>query len=79
MCLTAQHLFHGGRFLQGAQMTLAQHLGLVPRPPPLLTETEWDEVHLKSRIRQDSERECPICREDFGTGPQVWQGQPPAP
>ncbi len=33
-------------------MTLAQHLGLVPRPPPLLTEDQWTEVHLKSRLRQ---------------------------
>ena len=38
--------------MQGSDMTLAQHLGLVPRPPPLLTEAEWDEVHLKARLRQ---------------------------
>ncbi len=30
--------------LQGAKLTLAQHLGLLPKPPPLLTESEWSEV-----------------------------------
>lgn len=38
--------------LQGAPMTLAQHLGLIPRPPPLLTDDQWTEVHLRSRLRQ---------------------------
>ena len=43
----------------------------MPRPPPLLTEAEWDEVHLKSRTCQDSTQECPICRELFKDEPQV--------
>ncbi|KAG2454100.1 hypothetical protein HYH02_001139 [Chlamydomonas schloesseri] len=55
----------------GAPMTLAQHLGLIPRPPPLLTEDQWTEVHLRSRLRQDSANECVICREEFQTGAQV--------
>ncbi|GFR45225.1 hypothetical protein Agub_g6622 [Astrephomene gubernaculifera] len=55
----------------GAPLTLAQHLGLIPRPPPLLTEEEWTEVHLKSRLRQDSAHECVICREEFQAGAQV--------
>jgi hypothetical protein len=56
---------------QGADMTLAQHLGLIPRPPALLSEAEWDEVHLKARLRQHSTTECPICQEDFGQDAQV--------
>eukprot|EP00198_Chlamydomonas_reinhardtii_P005246 XP_001694582.1 predicted protein [Chlamydomonas reinhardtii] len=55
----------------GAPMTLAQHLGLIPRPPPLLTDDQWTEVHLRSRLRQDSANECVICREEFQTGAQV--------
>ncbi|EFJ51279.1 hypothetical protein VOLCADRAFT_120500 [Volvox carteri f. nagariensis] len=55
----------------GAPMTLAQHLGLIPRPPPLLTEDQWTEVHLRSRLRQDSSYECVICREEFQAGAQV--------
>ncbi|GAX79225.1 hypothetical protein CEUSTIGMA_g6665.t1 [Chlamydomonas eustigma] len=55
----------------GADLTLAQHLGLIPRPPPLLTEAEWDEVHLKARLRQDYAQQCPICREEFKNDPQV--------
>ncbi|PNH05629.1 RING finger protein 32 [Tetrabaena socialis] len=55
----------------GAQMTLAQHLGLIPRPPPLLTEDQWTEVHLRSRLRQDSAAECVICKEEFQAGAQV--------
>ncbi|GLC35394.1 hypothetical protein PLESTB_000569400 [Pleodorina starrii] len=55
----------------GAPMTLAQHLGLIPRPPPLLTEDQWTEVHLRSRLRQDSAHECVICREEFQSGAQV--------
>ena len=30
--------------MQGAKLTLAQHLGLLPKPPALLTESEWSEV-----------------------------------
>ncbi|KAJ9517389.1 hypothetical protein QJQ45_016762, partial [Haematococcus lacustris] len=33
-------------FKPGAEMTLAQHLGLVARPPPLLTTDEWDKSAL---------------------------------
>ncbi|KAG1658061.1 hypothetical protein FOA52_008315 [Chlamydomonas sp. UWO 241] len=55
----------------GARQTLAQSLGLVPRPPPLLTEAEWDGVHLAARTRQDSSDECPICRELFRDEAQV--------
>ena len=29
-------------------------------------------MHLKSRLRQDSEQECPICREMFKDEAQVW-------
>ncbi|KAG2432541.1 hypothetical protein HXX76_008886 [Chlamydomonas incerta] len=55
----------------GAPMTLAQHLNLIPRPPPLLSEDQWSEVHLRSRLRQDSANECVICKEEFQTGAQV--------
>jgi hypothetical protein len=56
----------------GEPMTLAQTLGLIPRPPPLLTESEWDEVHVRARLRQDDAREeCPICQERFKTDTQV--------
>ncbi|KAJ9517624.1 hypothetical protein QJQ45_025042, partial [Haematococcus lacustris] len=59
------------RSVQGAEMTLAQHLGLVARPPPLLTTDEWDKVQLQARLRQDSNSECPICREGFKAESQV--------
>lgn len=52
-------------------MTLAQTLGLIPRPPALLTESEWNEVHLKAQLRQDDREECPICQERFKADSQV--------
>lgn len=58
--------------LQGARLTLAQLFGLIPRPPALLTQDEWDRVHQQSRARNDSQHECAICREGFKDKPQVW-------
>jgi hypothetical protein len=56
----------------GAPLTLAQHLGLIPRPPALLTQQEWADVHLKARARQHSTSECPICQEGYSANaPQV--------
>lgn len=46
----------------GSELTLAQRLDLVPRPPPLLSEDQWREVHERCKQRQDSDQECAICR-----------------
>lgn len=56
---------------QGSTLTLAQHYGLVPRPSPRFTQEQWEEVHIRSRLREHSNDECPICREDFKDEPQV--------
>ena len=49
----------------------AQRLGLMERPPELLTEAEWQQVKHQSQQREDSAAPCVICKEDFGTQEQV--------
>jgi hypothetical protein len=58
------------------ELTLAQRMGLVERPPSPLTETQWEAVHTTFRTREcdaASERAdpCPICREGFRAEQQV--------
>ena len=50
---------------------LAQKLGLVEAPKPVLSENEWKAVKYQSNDREDSKQPCVICKEDFGTGEQV--------
>lgn len=57
-------------------LTLAQHMGLVDRPQPLLTSKEWSQVKRVSQQRQDSSQPCPICQEEFGISEQVSVTQP---
>ena len=52
-------------------LSLAQHMGLVERPHPLLTSKEWSQVKIVSQQRQDSSQPCPICQEEFGMSEQV--------
>lgn len=52
-------------------LTLAQKLGLVEVPAPLLTECQWSQVKATSNARQDFSLPCPICQEDFGLRQQV--------
>ena len=52
-------------------LTLAQKLGLVEVPRPLLTERQWVQVKAASNSRQDFALPCPICQEDFGLREQV--------
>ena len=52
-------------------LTLAQRMGLVDAPPPLLKEHEWEKVKVQSFIRHDSRFPCPVCQEEFGLGEQV--------
>ena len=52
-------------------LSLAEKLGLVPRPHPQLSSSQWEQVKTTSRGRQDSAQPCPICQEDFGTRQQV--------
>ena len=47
------------------QLSLAQKLGLVERPPSLLTEEEWQEIKRVSNKRLDSTNPCPICKDSF--------------
>mmetsp|Transcript_19885 Transcript_19885/g.55443 ORF Transcript_19885/g.55443 Transcript_19885/m.55443 type:complete len:399 (-) Transcript_19885:497-1693(-) len=58
-------------FRPGAELTLAQHLGLIPKPDPLLTEKEWNQVHLTARLHFRSTTDCAICREGFKEEQQV--------
>ena len=52
-------------------LTLAQRMGLVSAPPPLLDEHRWRQVKESSNMRQDSAMPCPICQEGFGLSTQV--------
>ena len=54
--------------------TLAQRLGLVEAPPPLLTAEEWVGVKASSNARKDSALPCPICQDQFGVREQVSTG-----
>lgn len=51
---------HPSTVRPGDPLTLAQKLGLVERPPALLTADEWETVHNKFRARIDAQQECPI-------------------
>ncbi|KAF5843673.1 hypothetical protein DUNSADRAFT_10849 [Dunaliella salina] len=61
----------GALLAAGAELTLAQHLGLIPKPDPLLTEKEWNQVHLTARLHFRSTTDCAICREGFKEEQQV--------
>lgn len=51
-------------------LTLAQQLDLVPKPPPRLTDDQWNKVHIQAQER-DTQSECPICCDVFGIQEQV--------
>ena len=53
------------------QLSLAQKLGLIDRPPSLLTEEEWQEIKRVSNKRLDSTNPCPICKDNFHLHAQV--------
>eukprot|EP00922_Rhytidocystis_sp_ex-Travisia-forbesii_P049233 GHVS01073320.1.p1 GENE.GHVS01073320.1~~GHVS01073320.1.p1 ORF type:complete len:408 (+),score=52.74 GHVS01073320.1:49-1272(+) len=53
------------------KLSLAQKRGLIDRPPPPLTETEWECVKQISNGRSDGHKPCAICLEDFKDRPQV--------
>ena len=54
-----------------ASLSLAQRLNLVSKPEQPLTVDKWAEVQKASDARQDSDRPCSICLEDFCTRPQL--------
>jgi len=45
---------------------LAQRLGLVEAPPSQLTESEWQGVKDKAKLRHDFQQPCVICKDDLG-------------
>nr|XP_020748776.1 RING finger protein 32 isoform X1 [Odocoileus virginianus texanus]XP_020748777.1 RING finger protein 32 isoform X1 [Odocoileus virginianus texanus]XP_020748778.1 RING finger protein 32 isoform X1 [Odocoileus virginianus texanus]XP_020748780.1 RING finger protein 32 isoform X1 [Odocoileus virginianus texanus]XP_020748781.1 RING finger protein 32 isoform X1 [Odocoileus virginianus texanus]XP_020748782.1 RING finger protein 32 isoform X1 [Odocoileus virginianus texanus]XP_020748783.1 RING fin len=53
-------------------LTLAQKLGLFDPPPLPLSADEWARVKQRSVEQGDSTQPCPICREEFGLHPQVF-------
>ena len=53
------------------QPSLAQKLGLVEGPPPLLSEEQWEQIKEKSNRRLDSTNPCPICKDHFQLLPQL--------
>ena len=57
----------------GSSLTLAQQLGLTPKPAPKLTGDEWADVRERARARGDvlTAASCPICCEDFKGTEQV--------
>ncbi|WIA37624.1 hypothetical protein OEZ86_014525 [Tetradesmus obliquus] len=58
--------------LPGAQLTLAQRRGLIPKPDKLLSQEEWSAVHSLARQRDDcSASNCAICLEPFKAEQQV--------
>lgn len=54
-----------------ASLNLAQRMDLVPKPAAPLTEQEWETVKQCSDGRDESDKPCSICMEDFRTRPQV--------
>ena len=62
-------------FVHGSGPFLAQRLGLLDAPAPLLSEKQWHDVKMQSVGRDDSKQPCVICKEDFGTETQVWKVQ----
>ncbi|KAG8443590.1 hypothetical protein GDO86_012118, partial [Hymenochirus boettgeri] len=52
-------------------LTLAQKLGIVDAPAMPLTQEEWMKVKKRSVDQGDSLQPCAICKEEFGTRPQV--------
>jgi len=58
---------------QHVELTLAQRMGLVERPPTPLTEAKWEQVLSKFREREcaSGATPCPICREGFRNEDQV--------
>lgn len=58
-------------FMLYSHSSLAQKLGVAPKPSPPLTEKEWKEVEKKAEKRKDHEQPCPICMEPFKFSPQV--------
>eukprot|EP00746_Dinoflagellata_sp_MGD_P017617 gnl/MRDRNA2_/MRDRNA2_140569_c0_seq1.p1 gnl/MRDRNA2_/MRDRNA2_140569_c0~~gnl/MRDRNA2_/MRDRNA2_140569_c0_seq1.p1 ORF type:complete len:555 (-),score=93.82 gnl/MRDRNA2_/MRDRNA2_140569_c0_seq1:44-1708(-) len=54
-----------------ASLNLAQKMDLVPKPAAPLTEQEWEAVKHCSDGRDESDKPCSICMDDFRTRPQV--------
>jgi hypothetical protein len=68
-----RNLMHEGR-LGGAPrptlqregtLSLAQRMGLAPKPPPAPTETEWTHAEAMSKYREDALGHCSICCEQM--------------
>ncbi|KAI6655234.1 hypothetical protein LOD99_2522 [Oopsacas minuta] len=57
--------------LHAQELSLAQKLGLVERPPSLLTEEQWAEIKGVSNARLDSANPCPICKDQFNLHAQL--------
>ncbi|KAI9105867.1 hypothetical protein DFS34DRAFT_33254 [Phlyctochytrium arcticum] len=55
----------------GPSLTLAQRLGILPRPPSRLSDHGWNVAKTLSKERDDSNHPCPICQEPFRTEEQV--------
>ncbi|KAB0397635.1 hypothetical protein E2I00_015987, partial [Balaenoptera physalus] len=53
-------------------LTLAQKLGLFEPPPLPLSSDEWEKVKQRSVLQGASMQPCPICKEEFELGPQVF-------
>jgi hypothetical protein len=49
-----------------AQLSLAERLGLVEKPPPPLNPTQWEAVEQQAKARHEHKGLCPICKEMLG-------------
>jgi len=56
---------------QSNSLTLAQSLGIEPKPAPKLTELEWQSIESLSLLRDIHSSGCPICCEPFQLIDQV--------
>ena len=54
-----------------AQLTLAERLGLVEKPPQPLSQSQWDAVEHEAKVRDWHKGTCPICKEMLGKTPSV--------
>lgn len=57
------------RCAQGSQLTLAQIVGLIPKPDKLLTAEQWEAVH--GSAAQHGQHDCAICLEGIQAEQQV--------
>ncbi|KAI8925337.1 hypothetical protein BC831DRAFT_461657 [Entophlyctis helioformis] len=52
-------------------LTLAEKLGIVPKPPDPLSPSDWAAIKSKTSARGDLSHPCPICQEPFTTQSQI--------